>query len=118
VEQWIETAILDCQISNAFPISASIKLVLPDVNGMLSDTVSISNTISAGIPTVANAITPVVSQVNASVNAAQLGNLHNFGKVGIWVKFDTQPSGTTYQLYSNYFVDCKIGLRMKNKLKL
>lgn len=118
LDQWVETAILDCEISNAFPISAQFKLVLPNATGILSDTISATSTVATGTPGVAHSISPVVSQSSIVVTGEQLERIKTLGKVGIWVKFDTQPTGTIYQLYSNYYVDCKIGLRMKNKLKL
>jgi hypothetical protein len=114
----IQWGTLNCLMRNAFPLDAEITLVLPDEAGMLTDSIHVSQTIAAGIQGSGSAMTPVETLVSATATIQQLKNLSAFGMLGVRVRLDTRPQPGVVSFYATHYMDCKVGVYMKNQLGL
>lgn len=116
IENNLEWAELQCEIENAFPISAQVKIILPNENGNLMDTIAVAGSIQAGIAGTGSHITPVISSLSFRVTINQLKAMDTFGQLALLVQFDSPAPGSTTPLYSNYYLDALVKLYMKNPL--
>ncbi|HSZ24623.1 MAG TPA: hypothetical protein VK766_02840 [Cytophagaceae bacterium] len=94
-------------VTNGFPLTASLQMYLLDQNNNLIDSLVSSNSITAApINSSTNRVTqPVKSSVAYNLDANQMHNVYNSSKIIFKVTFTTLPMSTFVKIYSDYSID-------------
>jgi hypothetical protein len=117
----VESGILVLNVTNAFPLSSSVKLFLMDVNGVVLHTVTGSSEI---ISSLYGSIDPsdgkrkMNSEVNFVLNDAMLLDLENITNIAVETQFNTPDPITSANSQVLIPVGAFIAVKLKAKLVL
>ena len=117
----VESGILVLNVTNAFPLSSSVKLFLMDVNGVVLHTVTGSSDI---VSSLYGSIDPsdgkrkMNSEVNFVLNDATLLDLENISNIAVETQFNTPDPMTSANSQVLIPVGAFIAVKLKAKLVL
>lgn len=109
---------LHAMVVNKFPLAASAKIYLIE-NGTMIDSLYSNTNIQAAPVNQLNKVTQAASSpIVFNLNENAFENLRKSDKMILQVRFETQPSATLLQMYSDYFMDVKITSNIKFRVQL
>ena len=121
----VESATLRSNVTNGFPLEASVKFYITDENFLPLDTLKSANgdsiLISAASVDVntGNVVSDGVRQSDLVADADAIAHLQNAGNhIIISVVMDTGNDGANVKIYSDYEMDIKIGILAKINFNL